>query len=193
MSRRAVTANAEFLAFEFFEFVDAFAREDDLIVGRFHGGHQHEVVALQAGLHHGADIDDRWVAGDQSLRVNLVGMEGAQAELMRARRRHPGAPDIPADDLIPSFPAASDMLGTGWFGIIAAEAGPGKTIAVVGNGAVGLLGCEKPGPPGPLRSRKGQSTKSAICATGRFTRYGAFYADEAQIIPRPRIVIIGWT
>jgi hypothetical protein len=35
--------------------------------------------------------------------------------------------------------AASDVLGTGWFGAVAAETGPGKTVAVVGDGAVGLL------------------------------------------------------
>ena len=29
---------------------------------------------------------------------------------------------------------------TGWFGAVAAAAGPGKTVAVVGDGAVGLLG-----------------------------------------------------
>ncbi len=43
------------------------------------------------------------------------------------------------DDLIPSLLSASDVLGTGWFGAVAAEAGPGKTVAVVGDGAVGLL------------------------------------------------------
>ena len=32
------------------------------------------------------------------------------------------------------------MLGTGWFGAVAAAVGPGKTVAVVGDGAVGLLG-----------------------------------------------------
>jgi threonine dehydrogenase-like Zn-dependent dehydrogenase len=32
------------------------------------------------------------------------------------------------------------VLGTGWFGAVAADAGPGKTVAVVGDGAVGLLG-----------------------------------------------------
>src|SRR6201999_2029299 len=36
--------------------------------------------------------------------------------------------------------AASDVLGTGWFAAVAAQAGPGKTVAVVGDGAVGLLG-----------------------------------------------------
>jgi threonine dehydrogenase-like Zn-dependent dehydrogenase len=39
--------------------------------------------------------------------------------------------------LIPSLLAASDVLGTGWLGAVAAEAGPGKTV---GDGAVGLLG-----------------------------------------------------
>ncbi|WP_188187203.1 zinc-binding dehydrogenase [Nonomuraea sp. SYSU D8015] len=48
----------------------------------------------------------------------------------------PGMPDA---DLIPSLLAASDVLGTGWFGAVAAESGPGKTVAVVGDGAVGLL------------------------------------------------------
>jgi threonine dehydrogenase-like Zn-dependent dehydrogenase len=47
-------------------------------------------------------------------------------------------PDLPPEDLVPSLLAASDVLGTGWFGAVAAEAGPGKTVAVVGDGAVGL-------------------------------------------------------
>ncbi len=32
------------------------------------------------------------------------------------------------------------MLGTGWFAADAAAAGPGKTVAVIGDGAVGLFG-----------------------------------------------------
>lgn len=47
-------------------------------------------------------------------------------------------PDLPADDLIPSLLATSDVLGTGWFGAVAAEVGPGKTVVVVGDGAVGI-------------------------------------------------------
>ncbi|MCG2622929.1 zinc-dependent alcohol dehydrogenase family protein [Arthrobacter sp. I2-34] len=46
----------------------------------------------------------------------------------------------PTPEQIPSLLAASDVLGTGWFAAVAAEAGPGKTVAVVGDGAVGLLG-----------------------------------------------------
>ena len=66
---------------------------------------------------------------------------GAQAEYARiplADGTLVATPDIPSDDLIPSLLAASDVLGTGWFGAVAAEAGPGKSVAVVGDGAVGL-------------------------------------------------------
>ncbi|WP_328472696.1 zinc-dependent alcohol dehydrogenase family protein [Actinoplanes sp. NBC_00393] len=68
---------------------------------------------------------------------------GAQAERMRvplADGTLVATPEMPSDDLVPSLLAASDVLGTGWFGAVAAEAGPGKTVAVVGDGAVGLLG-----------------------------------------------------
>ena len=83
-------------------------------------------------------------AGYQSACVHRVpmGSLGAQAELLRvplADGTLVATPDIPADDLIPGLLAASDVLGTGWFGAVAAEAGPAKTVAVVGDGAVGLL------------------------------------------------------
>ena len=49
-------------------------------------------------------------------------------------------PGIPSDDLVPSLLATSDVLGTGWFAADAANVKPGATVAVVGDGAVGLLG-----------------------------------------------------
>lgn len=66
---------------------------------------------------------------------------GTQAELARiplADGTLVATPGMPDQGLIPSLLAASDVLGTGWFGAVAAEAGPGKTVAVVGDGAVGL-------------------------------------------------------
>jgi threonine dehydrogenase-like Zn-dependent dehydrogenase len=48
--------------------------------------------------------------------------------------------DIPSDSMIPSLLALSDVMGTGWFAADAANVKPGKTVAVVGDGAVGLLG-----------------------------------------------------
>ena len=76
-------------------------------------------------------------------RSEAAAPDGAQAERMRvplADGTLVATPDVPSDELIPSLLAASDVLGTGWFAAVAAEAGPGKTVAVVGDGAVGLLG-----------------------------------------------------
>ncbi|GAA3384016.1 zinc-dependent alcohol dehydrogenase family protein [Cryptosporangium minutisporangium] len=72
-----------------------------------------------------------------------MGALGAQAEYLRvplADGTLVATPDVPPADLVPSYLAASDVLGTGWFAAVAAEAGPGRTVAVVGDGAVGLLG-----------------------------------------------------
>jgi threonine dehydrogenase-like Zn-dependent dehydrogenase len=82
-------------------------------------------------------------AGYQTSCVHRQGVSGAQAQYMRvplADGTLVATPDLPPDDLIPGYLAASDVLGTGWFAAVAAEAGPGKTVAVVGDGAVGLLG-----------------------------------------------------
>jgi threonine dehydrogenase-like Zn-dependent dehydrogenase len=84
-------------------------------------------------------------AGYQSrcVHAELVGAIGTQAEYARiplADGTLVATPEVPSDDLVPSLLAASDVLGTGWFAAVAAEAGPGKTVAVVGDGAVGLLG-----------------------------------------------------
>src|SRR6516162_5212482 len=49
-------------------------------------------------------------------------------------------PEVPSANLIPSFLAASDVLGTGWFAASAANVKLGSTAVVVGDGAVGLLG-----------------------------------------------------
>ena len=72
----------------------------------------------------------------------IMGSIGTQAQLVRvplADGTLVATPELPPADLIPSLLAASDVLGTGWFGAVAAEVGPGKTVAVVGDGAVGLL------------------------------------------------------
>jgi threonine dehydrogenase-like Zn-dependent dehydrogenase len=83
-------------------------------------------------------------AGYQSRCVHAVpmGSIGTQAQFARiplADGTLVATPDIPSDDLLPSLLAASDVLGAGWFAAAAAAVGPGKTVAVVGDGAVGLL------------------------------------------------------
>ncbi|BBY48863.1 alcohol dehydrogenase [Mycolicibacterium arabiense] len=96
-------------------------------------------------------------AGYQTSCVNreVLGTTGrAQAQRMRvplADGTLVATPGIPSDDLVPSLLAASDVLGTGWFGAVAAEAGPGKTVAVVGDGAVGLMAILAAKEPGAER------------------------------------------
>lgn len=83
-------------------------------------------------------------AGYQSSCVHRepIGAIGSQAPYLRvplADGTLVATPEVPPADLVPDYLAASDVLGTGWFGAVAAEVGPGKTVAVVGDGAVGLL------------------------------------------------------
>jgi threonine dehydrogenase-like Zn-dependent dehydrogenase len=83
-------------------------------------------------------------AGYQSrcAHVEFVGAGGAQAEYLRvplADGTLVGTSGQPDPGLVPSLLAASDVLGTGWFGAVAADVQPGKTVAVVGDGAVGQM------------------------------------------------------
>src|SRR5947209_14516840 len=83
-------------------------------------------------------------AGYQSACIHrvLMGTIGTQAEVARvpwADGTLVATPDMPSADLIPNLLAASDVLGTGWFGAVAANVGAGKTVVVIGDGAVGLL------------------------------------------------------
>jgi len=48
--------------------------------------------------------------------------------------------DLPSVEQISSLLTLSDVMGTGWFAAVAANVKPGGTVAVVGDGAVGLLG-----------------------------------------------------
>ena len=70
-------------------------------------------------------------------------MSGAQAPYARvplADGTLVATAEVPADDLLPSLLAVSDVLGTGWYAADAARVQPGSTVAVVGDGAVGLMG-----------------------------------------------------
>lgn len=84
-------------------------------------------------------------AGYQSRCVHAfpMGALGTQAEKLRvplADGTLVVVPGTPSPAQVRSLLAASDVLGTGWFAAVAADARAGKTVAVVGDGAVGLLG-----------------------------------------------------
>jgi threonine dehydrogenase-like Zn-dependent dehydrogenase len=81
-------------------------------------------------------------AGYQSSCVNREFVGTAQAGLLRvplADGTLVATPGTPSNAMIPDLLALSDVMGTGWFAAAAANVKPGKTVAVVGDGAVGLL------------------------------------------------------
>ncbi|HTV55445.1 MAG TPA: zinc-dependent alcohol dehydrogenase family protein [Terriglobia bacterium] len=81
--------------------------------------------------------------GYQSSCEHREWVSTAQAPLLRvplADGTLVPTPGVPSDDLVPSLLTTSDVMGTGWFAADAAKVKRGSTVAVVGDGAVGLLG-----------------------------------------------------
>jgi threonine dehydrogenase-like Zn-dependent dehydrogenase len=134
-------------------------RGADEVTEPLHMGHEYAGVVEEVGadvrnVKIGDFVVGSFFASDGTCEICLAGYQtscvhrqvlgtsgGAQAERMRvplADGTLVATPGHPDEDLVPSLLAASDVLGTGWFGAVAAEAGPGKTVAVVGDGAVGL-------------------------------------------------------
>ncbi|MEC3917566.1 zinc-dependent alcohol dehydrogenase family protein [Nocardia sp. CDC160] len=81
--------------------------------------------------------------GIQSACLHGGFMSTCQAELIRipqAGGTLVGLPEQPDAGLVPSLLTLSDVMGTGWYAAVAAEVRAGSTVAVVGDGAVGLCG-----------------------------------------------------
>jgi threonine dehydrogenase-like Zn-dependent dehydrogenase len=71
------------------------------------------------------------------------GMNGAQAEALRIPYADGTLFKLAVGDddaLMPSLLTLADVLGTGHHAAVVAKVGPGKSVAVVGDGAVGLCG-----------------------------------------------------
>jgi threonine dehydrogenase-like Zn-dependent dehydrogenase len=112
-----------------------------------------EVGKAVAAIHPGQFVIGSFFASDNTCPNCRAGYQSScqRAELVRGaqapRLRVPLAdgtlvstPGTPSPEQIPSLLALSDVMGTGWFGAVAANVAPGKAVAVVGDGAVGLLG-----------------------------------------------------
>lgn len=73
--------------------------------------------------------------------VHSTGFDGCQAEFIRIPQADGtlfATPDQPDEDLVPHLLALSDVMSTGWHSAVTAGVRPGSTVAVVGDGAVGL-------------------------------------------------------
>jgi threonine dehydrogenase-like Zn-dependent dehydrogenase len=76
-------------------------------------------------------------------RYGLDGVDGGQGEAVRVPQADGTLVVLPVgadDELMPSLLTLSDVMATGHYAALSAKAGPGKTVAVVGDGAVGLCG-----------------------------------------------------
>jgi len=76
-------------------------------------------------------------------RYGFDGVDGGQGEAVRVPQADGTLVVLPVgrdDALMPSLLTLTDVMATGHHAALAAEVGPGKTAAVVGDGAVGLCG-----------------------------------------------------
>jgi threonine dehydrogenase-like Zn-dependent dehydrogenase len=76
-------------------------------------------------------------------RYGFDGVDGGQGEAVRVPHADGTLVVLPVDEddaLMPSLLTLSDVMATGHHAALSAEVGPGKTVAVVGDGAVGLCG-----------------------------------------------------
>ena len=82
-------------------------------------------------------------AGVHTSCLQGTGYDGCQSELIRvplADGTLVATPELPPKDLIPSLLTLSDVMATGWHAAVSAGVKPVMTVAVVGDGAVGLCG-----------------------------------------------------
>jgi threonine dehydrogenase-like Zn-dependent dehydrogenase len=76
-------------------------------------------------------------------RYGADGVDGGQGEAVRVPQADGTLVVLPVDRddaLMPSLLTLSDVMSTGHHAALAARVGPGKSVAVVGDGAVGLCG-----------------------------------------------------
>jgi len=76
-------------------------------------------------------------------RYGMDDVDGGQGEAVRVPQADGTLVVLPVaedDALMPSLLTLSDVMGTGHHAAVAAQVGPGRAVAVVGDGAVGLCG-----------------------------------------------------
>src|SRR5437588_11361121 len=76
-------------------------------------------------------------------RYGFDGVDGGQGEAVRVPQADGTLVALPVgrdDALMPALLTLADVMATGHHAALSAEVGPGKTVAVVGDGAVGLCG-----------------------------------------------------
>ena len=89
-----------------------------------------ECAHCLAGMHASCAHKEVFAMGCQTEAVRVPYADGTLV----------ATPEPPAPELIPSLLACSDVMATGWHAAVSAGIREGATVAVVGDGAVGLCG-----------------------------------------------------
>ncbi|GAA4167827.1 zinc-dependent alcohol dehydrogenase family protein [Gryllotalpicola koreensis] len=81
-----------------------------------------------------------WWGGKDHWGNDLPGAQGEYVRVPHADGSLVATPTLPTDELIPHLLTLADVFGTGHHAAVSAGVKQGSTVAVVGDGAVGLLG-----------------------------------------------------
>jgi threonine dehydrogenase-like Zn-dependent dehydrogenase len=88
---------------------------------------------VQTSCEHGA-----WWGSDDEYGLPVDGGQGEAVRVPMADGTLVATPGQPDDALVPDLLTLSDVMGTGHHAALAGGVGPGSTVVVVGDGAVGL-------------------------------------------------------
>ncbi len=91
------------------------------------------------GVHTSCEHGGWWGSSDEHGHP-VDGGQGQWVRVPQADGTLVATPDHPDASMVPGLLTLSDVMGTGHHAAVAAGVGPGATVAVVGDGAVGLCG-----------------------------------------------------
>ena len=118
-------------------------------------------------------------------RYGSDGVDGGQGEAVRVPQADGTLVVLPVerdDALMPSLLTLSDVMATGHHAALAREVGPGKTVAVVGDGAVGSL---RRSSPRDVSARSRSSSSAVTPTASRSPRSSAQPTSSASAETRP--------
>jgi threonine dehydrogenase-like Zn-dependent dehydrogenase len=85
-------------------------------------------------------LDGGWWGADDRAGAFADGGQGELVRVPHADGSLVATPEQPSAELVPHLLTLADVMGTGHHAAVSAGVGPGKTVVVVGDGAVGLCG-----------------------------------------------------
>jgi threonine dehydrogenase-like Zn-dependent dehydrogenase len=96
-------------------------------------------VHCRDGVHTSCE-NGAWWGGEDRHGLPIDAGQGEAVRVAMADGTLVATPDQPDNSMIASLLTLSDVMGTGHHAAVAGRAGPGSTVVVVGDGAVGLCG-----------------------------------------------------